>query len=134
MVTFYDQYGDKYIDKSAGIEVTVEEQDGCTVAENNKLVISQEGKYNVTVSSAALNEPVIGSFTINVGADIQHEIGDLNGDYYRTIKDATLVQKYLAKLVSQEEILIDNADVNEDGRITISDATAIQKYLAKIIK
>ena len=134
LVTFYDQYGDKYIDKSAGIEVTVEEQDGCTVAENNKLVISQEGKYNVTVSSAALNEPVIGSFTINVGADIQHEIGDLNGDYYRTIKDATLVQKYLAKLVSQEEILIDNADVNEDGRITISDATAIQKYLAKIIK
>lgn len=134
LVTFYDQYGDKYLGESADILVSVDKQDGCTVTADNKLVISEEGKYNITVSSSALSEPVIGTYLINVDADIQHEIGDLNGDNYRTIKDATLVQKYLAKLVSVEDILTENADVNEDGRITISDATAIQKYLAKIIE
>lgn len=52
--------------------------------------------------------------------------GDIN------VKDATLIQKYLANLVELEKYPLRLADVNSDGKVNIKDATAIQKYCAKI--
>ncbi|MBQ8572220.1 MAG: dockerin type I repeat-containing protein [Ruminococcus sp.] len=59
-------------------------------------------------------------------------LGDVDLDEAVKIKDATLIQKYLAKLATLEGIQISAADVTEDGKVNIKDATAIQKYLAKI--
>ena len=61
------------------------------------------------------------------------ELGDVNCDGYVTVKDATLVQKSAAKLVTlsaAQEIL---ANVNKDSAVNIKDATLIQKYVAKLI-
>ena len=58
--------------------------------------------------------------------------GDTNLDRSVNIKDATYIQKYLAKIelrsVHWENIL----DINGDGKVSISDATQLQKKLAKI--
>lgn len=58
-------------------------------------------------------------------------LGDPDASGRVTISDATLIQKYLAKLV----VFTDKAarlcaDTDTDGIVTVRDATAIQKYLA----
>ena len=133
-VTFYDQYGDKWNGEAPEIEIEADNTNGAYIDDSQILTLSNKGKFNVTVKSPGLADPVIGTLSFNVDADIQHEIGDTDGDNYRTIKDATLIQKHLAQLISEDNLIIDNADVNGDGKITITDATTIQKYLAAIIK
>ncbi len=59
-------------------------------------------------------------------------LGDANGDKEINIKDATMIQKYIAKLTrlsNTEKIL---GDVNGDEDVNIKDATAIQKFIAGI--
>lgn len=78
-----------------------------------------------------------------------HLRGDIDGDKSLTIKDATLIQKYLAKYPEAVETVwthpinfrVADADlsglyiesINDDSEITIKDATYIQKKVAKII-
>lgn len=56
---------------------------------------------------------------------------DLNGKV--NIKDATIIQKHLAKLLELSARALKVSDVNKDTRITISDVSTIQKKLAGII-
>ncbi len=59
-------------------------------------------------------------------------VGDVDLDGKITIKDATMIQKALADLLTLSYESETLADVDRDGIITIKDATAIQKYLADI--
>lgn len=61
-------------------------------------------------------------------------VGDANGDGKITIKDATVIQKHLAKISKISDQKINLADMNRDGKITVADATAIQKKIAGIMK
>ena len=61
-------------------------------------------------------------------------LGDIDSMGSITIKDATLVQKFLANITSFDKRQIVLAEVDGDGIITIKDATMIQKYCAKVIK
>ena len=131
-ITCYDQYGDKWAGELPEIEITVDKEDGSYINDSNLLTISKSGNYAVTVKAPALENAVIGSCSFVVDADTQYEIGDTDGDNYRTVKDATVIQKNLANLITVEDLLTENADVNNDNKITIADATAIQKFLAKI--
>lgn len=56
---------------------------------------------------------------------------DLNGEV--EIDDATLVQKYLASMISLTDEQVKLADMNGDGELNVDDVTAIQKYLAGLI-
>lgn len=55
---------------------------------------------------------------------------DMSGDV--TITDATVIQRYLALLISKDEISLTASDANNDQSITITDATMIQRYLAQL--
>lgn len=55
---------------------------------------------------------------------------DMNGKL--NVKDATGIQKYLAKLVEFDEVAQALSDVDGNGKCTIKDATCVQKHLAKI--
>ncbi|MED9970640.1 MAG: dockerin type I domain-containing protein [Ruminococcus sp.] len=57
--------------------------------------------------------------------------GDVNNDGVLNIKDATLIQKYLAKSTQFSRLQALTADVNGDGTVNISDVTVIQKLIAK---
>ena len=72
-------------------------------------------------------------------------IGDVDDDNIITIKDATRIQKHLAKIspiynhpfegyVETENTPKYKSDYNRDGKLNIRDATAIQKNLAGITK
>ena len=66
--------------------------------------------------------------------ELEFLIGDANGDGRISIADATIIQKYLAKIGSMSEEKLKIADISGDGRISVADATIIQKRLAGLIK
>ena len=59
-------------------------------------------------------------------------LGDANGDGKLNIKDATIIQKHLAKIIVLDDNSIKLSDFNSDSKVDIKDATAIQKHLAGI--
>lgn len=56
--------------------------------------------------------------------------GDVNGDGEVSIKDATMIQYYLAKLKTLNKTQLKAADINNDGKVSIADVTKIQYILA----
>ena len=60
-------------------------------------------------------------------------LGDVNGDRIINVKDATLIQKILAKVETPTQDMRERADVNKDGTVNINDASLIQKYVAEIV-
>lgn len=71
--------------------------------------------FSITAVSAKEREPLSGD------VDLDSEI---------TIADATLIQKYSARICGLSDVQLENADINGDVNINIIDATLIQEYLA----
>lgn len=69
----------------------------------------------------------------NISTPETHKSGDLDLDGSITIKDATLLQKHLANLITLNSEQLALADANKDSNINISDCTQIQKFLASLI-
>lgn len=87
-----------------------------------------EPPENESVPQATFDEaPTLPSFGTAL-------VGDANGDGKLTIADATIIQKYLAKIGGMSDDSKKRADINGDGKISVADATIIQKKLAGIIK
>ncbi len=63
---------------------------------------------------------------------IKYELGDVNRDSKLSIRDATFIQKYLAKMIEFDEEQIALADFSADGKVNIKDATLIQKRIANL--
>lgn len=57
--------------------------------------------------------------------------GDVNGDRYVTILDATMIQQYLSGLCDLNEAAMECADFNADGTIDVTDVTLIQACLIR---
>lgn len=60
--------------------------------------------------------------------------GDCDLDDRVTVKDATLIQKYLVKVTSFTPLQEYASEVDGDNKVTIKDATMIQKKCAEIIE
>ncbi len=60
-------------------------------------------------------------------------LGDVNRDGSVNIKDATLIQKYVARMATFDDAQLKLADANKDGYVSVKDATQIQKLVAKLI-
>lgn len=56
-------------------------------------------------------------------------VGDVNGDGYITIVDATMIQQYVSSQIEITDKQIAQCDFDFDGYITVMDTTSIQKYL-----
>lgn len=57
---------------------------------------------------------------------------DLSGKV--NVKDATLIQKYIAKVSDMTEQGKINGEVDGNGKLNVKDATMIQKFIANIVK
>ena len=57
-------------------------------------------------------------------------LGDSDRDSKVTVKDATLIQKFVANLASLDEDAMICADANVDDKVNVIDATVIQKFVA----
>lgn len=60
-------------------------------------------------------------------------LGDVNTDGVISVKDATLVQKYVCGIESLDDDALVAADVDRNGHINITDATYIMKFVVSII-
>lgn len=60
----------------------------------------------------------------------KHIYGDINQDGEVTIQDATLLQKYVTKLVELNDVQKECAIFDHMDKITVKSATKIQKYVA----
>lgn len=61
-----------------------------------------------------------------------YKIGDVNGDGKISLKDYTILSRYLAGWNGYKELITSEAaaDINCDGKITLKDCTIISRYLA----
>ena len=59
-----------------------------------------------------------------------YQLGDVNKDNKINVRDATEIQKHVAKIISLDNEAQMVADYNGDGRISVKDATEIQKKIA----
>ncbi len=63
----------------------------------------------------------------------EFETGDVNMDTLISVKDATLIQKSVARILQLSDKQTNLADTDFNGVVNVKDATQIQKYVAKLI-
>lgn len=95
---------------------------------------STEPDESVPSTAPTQTEPAFTTSAVVTTAPTEENIlGDTNLDGKVNIKDATVIQKHLARIITLSDESLMVADTNRDGRVTISDATAIQKKIANLI-
>lgn len=97
-----------------------------TVDSNGKVTATGIGTATITVKTSN-DKTAICNVTVNPF------LGDANCNGDIDIDDITLIQKYIADIVTIDDTQLKYADVDSDGGITVLDATLIQKYIAGII-
>ena len=96
--------------------------------------VKYEGKIYDTKDwySEISNDNMGGTFAIKAitrNPNIKQGDIDLNGTV--DINDATLLQKYIAKMLELDKYALSVSDMNSDGIISISDVTKIQQMIAE---
>lgn len=94
------------------------------------------GEYGITPEKG--DKFYTGSFQVDMPSSAEYEdifyiLGDVNYDRKLNIKDATAIQKYVAKLNAFAKDQVFLADFNEDLTVNVKDATTIQKKIAGLI-
>ncbi len=124
--------GDWICDHSNLINGTYDAETGAYTANNEATkyaVATFDGEYKYMIDWLNTRASWLSSeFHKNVYKNII--LGDANLDSKVNIKDATLIQKAVAKLTSIEGDSFTAADVNGDQKLSIQDATNIQKFIA----
>ncbi len=104
----------------------------------NEPIDEPTSPYVPTEPSSVTNSTTASTTTVNTtvqpGTEATEDItvikGDANGDGVLSIGDVTCIQKYLAKVISEQDINCTAANISGTGNISISDATSIQMKLA----
>ncbi len=68
----------------------------------------------------------------NIDGEVYGLVGDADMNDSTNVRDATLIQKFVADLVTFDEYQKVLADVNFDGTINVKDATVIRKVIADL--
>ena len=98
--------------------------------EVQRLILVSEQEEPIDFATEPVSEPMTYP---EIDPGDEPPIGDADGDGKITILDATRIQRYLAALIDETEIVLIYADFDEDGTLTILDATGVQRLLAGII-
>lgn len=89
-----------------------------------------ELQWNAILAQNEIDIDLPKNATVNFNKEIEYISGDVTLDGRLNVRDATLIQKYMAKLESLEGKALELADFNNDSKINVKDATAIQKHIA----
>lgn len=106
-----------------------DEDDGYYIGSTQGMADFESGKVIKTNNFVCDNKKELLSLAWNI-----RMVGDSNKDNKVNIKDATNIQRYVAKLIDENAGDFDykNSDVDTDGQITVRDATEVQKFIAGI--
>ncbi|MGN1051249.1 MAG: dockerin type I domain-containing protein, partial [Acutalibacteraceae bacterium] len=108
---------------------------------------SEKGVYKVTCKATDDTDEKVVSYDFSVGSsyiaptnpstnpssEVSSILGDVNNDKQLSVKDATAIQKYCAKIFTSSDLNLDVADFNGDKIVNVKDATMIQKKIAKLL-
>lgn len=83
-------------------------------------------------TEASFDEPIETSASTTTPEATTYILGDTDENAKVNIKDATAIQKQLAKLVTLSDLGLLASDATDDGKVNIKDATEIQKHLASL--
>ncbi|MBE6734964.1 MAG: starch-binding protein [Ruminococcaceae bacterium] len=91
----------------------------------------------VEITTVTETDPTEATTTVPATTEtepVEYIYGDADIDGVVTIKDATLIQKYIADIegADLEGVAFTQANVNGDAAVNVRDATYIQKYVAGI--
>ncbi|MEE0914060.1 MAG: C1 family peptidase [Ruminococcus sp.] len=103
------------------IDVSSGQSSYCTMGSWKRITSS------TTVSGCNIGNAIVKAYTNDI------LFGDIDCDNNINVKDATLLQKYIASLEKLDDKQQIFADANNNGSIDINDATTIQKISASII-
>jgi type I pullulanase len=118
---------------SAGINSLAAVNNGTFEVEGYSMVVAvDKDSFDNPETQPTTAEPTTVQPTTQAPTVPKYKIGDVNRDGDMSIKDATLIQKFLARLEELDEEQQQLADVNGDKNVTIKDATKIQHILAKL--
>ena len=92
--------------------------------------VTEPSETTETIEATETTEATEPSSTV---PEAEFEIGDANKDGKLNIRDATIIQKHLAKMVTLDEKAVALADFDLNGKVNIKDATMIQKKIAGLI-
>lgn len=70
---------------------------------------------------------------INADWDKEYTAGDVNGDDIVNTDDLILMRKYIAGLISEDDIIFDAADINVDTIVNTDDLVTLRKKIAGLI-
>lgn len=103
-----------------------------TTVEPTEIATSVTTKATEPTETTAIFTTEVTEPTETTASKSEYQIGDVNRDGKLNIRDATLIQKYLAKMTDfdSEQTLL--ADFKADGKVNIKDATLIQKRIANL--
>ncbi len=114
--------------KSTAASIPTNSTDSTTLASDTEPTKATTASDTNEITTAPATTEVIPTVKPNP----TYMIGDADGNSKINIKDATLIQKHLAKLITLSDIEIVAGDANEDGKLNVKDATEIQKHLANL--
>jgi type I pullulanase len=123
---------------SAGVKKLGEVNNGTFTVDGYSMVVAVDKdsfeKPVVEPTTAKPTEAPTTTAPITTAPDTtpKYRKGDVNRDGNLSIKDATLIQKNIAKLETLDAEQLALADMNGDGTISIKDATKIQRIIAGI--
>ena len=103
-----------------------------TVTDPTETTESTETTATIPTEIIVTTEPSSGATEPSEPSVDKGILGDVNGDGKVNIKDATMIQKFAAKIIDLTDDEKLRADVNADSKNNVKDATAIQKFVAKI--
>lgn len=113
------------------------ETDGAEIKRSQAIAVKEGDVISVGIGNPAwptMNDAAketVYTFTV-ASVQIFYETGDVNLDGTVDITDATLVQKYAARLETLSDRQLALADLNGDESVDVTDATQIQKRVAGI--
>ncbi len=99
------------------------------VASSPSITTTTADKTEVTTSLTSTQTQ-----TVTFTEPVKYISGDVNLDFKVNIKDATLIQKFVAKIKTLDRLQLGLADADSNSKVNIKDATFIQKKIAGIIQ
>lgn len=94
-------------------------------------IISNNGEDEPSTETPSTNATV--APTTNANVETKYLLGDVDRDGRVTVRDATVIQYYAAKLYELDDEQLKLADANNDGSVNVRDATVIQYYAVRLI-
>lgn len=136
--TVYQAYSDKNsltfgltADGNYSVSVNVKDAAG-TVVTKSETVWVVDGEYHFGARPDEGGEDNTTTAPTDPVGDYLKGDADCNGKV--NVKDATLIQKYIAKISDMTAQGMENGEVDGNGKLNVKDATMIQKFIANIIK